>query len=307
MSAEPAIELHEIRKTFGSVEAVKALDLTVRKGSITGLLGPNGSGKTTTMRMVLSILMPDSGTMRVLGRASALESKHRVGYLPEDRGLYKHMKVGDFLLYMARLRGVPADGLRDEIRRWLERMDLGDKYNAKCGDISRGQQQRVQAISALIHAPDLLILDEPFSGLDPVNRRKMAQVFKEQHARGCTLIVSTHMMQHAEEICDHVVMMDRGVKVVDAPLDEALRRAGGGSLWCQPVDSDADLSPVKELAGVARVERDFDGVRVVLDDGIAPHAYLSRVAAAVEMQRIEVERLSLEELFVRTVARQEAS
>lgn len=307
MSAEPAIELLGIRKTFGSVEAVKSLDLTVRQGSITGLLGPNGSGKTTTMRMVLSILMPDSGSLRVLGRPSALESKHRVGYLPEDRGLYKHMKVGAFLHYMARLRGMPADGLDDRIRDWLQRMDLPDKFDAKCGDISRGQQQRVQAISALIHEPDLLILDEPFSGLDPVNRRNLAEIFKAQHARGCTLIVSTHMMQHAEEICDHIVMMDRGEKVVDAPLEQARKWTDGASLWCQAADPNADWAPVEALDGVARLERESEGVRIVLTEGQAPHAALAAVVATLPMERIEVERLSLEELFVRTVAKREAS
>lgn len=302
MPTEAAIQLESITKTFGSVEAVRSLDLTIPRGSITGLLGPNGSGKTTTMRMVLSILLPDSGTLRVLGRKSALESKHRIGYLPEDRGLYKHMKVGPFLRYMARLRGMPATGLDDTIRRWLERMDLGDKFGAKCGDISRGQQQRVQAISALLHEPDLLILDEPFSGLDPVNRRNLAGIFEEQHQRGCTLILSTHMMQHAEEICEHIVMMDRGEKLLDAPLAEARRLTDGRSLWCRPADPEADLSGLSGLSGIARIECELEGVRLVLDEGADPHATMAAALTVVPMERIEIERLSLEELFVRTVA-----
>ena len=288
------------------MQAVQPLDLVIPRGSVVGLLGPNGSGKTTTMRMVLSILLPDAGTIRVLGKDSAQESKHRIGYLPEDRGLYKHMKVRRFLTYMARLRGVPSDGLWQKVTGWLERVDLADKLEAKCGDLSRGQQQRVQAVAAMIHEPDLLILDEPFSGLDPVNRRQLSAIFAEQHARGCTLILSTHMMHHAEEVCDHVVMMDRGVKLLDMPLAEARAQGGAGTLVCEPTDPAADLADLAQLDGVAEVSREKAAVRVALAEGVVPSAMLARVAAAVPMAKIEVERLTLEEIFVRTVARREA-
>jgi ABC-2 type transport system ATP-binding protein len=289
-----------VSKTFGQVKAVKALDLVVARGGITGLLGPNGSGKTTTMRMVLSILMPDVGTIRVLGRDRVAESKHRIGYLPEDRGLYKSMKVGSFLTYMARLRGVPRAGLDKVIKGWLERVDLGDKLKEKCGVLSRGQQQRVQTIAALIHAPDLLILDEPFSGLDPVNRRVLSEIFAEQHARGCTLILSTHMMQHAEDICDHVVMMDRGDKVLDAPLAEVQARTSG-TLRCEPVDPDVDLGPLEALDTVTRATRTDGEVVVELVDDADASATLAQVAAAVPMGRVEIERPTLEDVFVRIV------
>ena len=303
--SELAVELSGVRKSFGEVRAVKGLDLTLERGKTYGLLGPNGSGKTTTMRMVLSIILPDEGDIRVLGRASAIESKQRIGYLPEDRGLYKSMRVRAFLDYMARLRGVPKQGLLDRIKGWLERVDLGDKLQEKCGSLSRGQQQRVQTIAALIHEPDLLILDEPFSGLDPVNRRALAAIIGEQKNRGCTLVFSTHMMHHAEEICDHVVMMDRGEKLLDVPLGEARSQTGPPALLCEPIGE--DLTALEALPGVERLTREKDEVRLELADGADPNALLAKAASALPMRRVEVERLTLEEIFVRTVAARGAS
>ncbi len=299
--SDAAIEIQGVSKRFGQVHAVKALDLVVRRGGIYGLLGPNGSGKTTTMRMVLSILMPDEGAIRVLGHDRVTEAKRRIGYLPEDRGLYKNMRVGKFLRYMARLRGVPGPGLDKTILRWLERVDLADKLHEKCGVLSRGQQQRIQTISALIHEPDLLILDEPFSGLDPVNRRVVGEIFSEQHARGCTLILSTHMMQHAEEICDHIVMMDRGDKVLDAPLAEIQQRSGATTLICEPADPEADTAPLQALAGVDSVTRERATLRVVLQPDIPASEALVRVAQALPMVRVAVEKHSLEDIFVQIV------
>lgn len=301
MSQDAAIEVRAVSKSFGNVHAVKGLDLTVRRGGIYGLLGPNGSGKTTTMRMVLSILMPDQGQIRVLGRDRVADSKHRIGYLPEDRGLYKNMRVGKFLRYMARLRGVPRVGLDKTILGWLERVDLGDKLKEKCGVLSRGQQQRVQTIAALIHEPDLLILDEPFSGLDPVNRLVLAEIFAEQHARGCTLILSTHMMQHAEEVCDHIVMMDRGDKVLDAPLADVKGDGVSKFLLCEPVNPDADFSAVQAIGGVADVRRDRTWLRVELEPEADASALLAKVAHAMPMARVEIERPSLEDTFVRII------
>jgi len=297
--------LRGINKRFRKVHAVRDLDLELKRGRIYGLLGPNGSGKTTTMRMVLSILLPDSGELRVLGKRSASESKSRIGYLPEDRGLYKRMRVRAFLSYMARLRGVPAKGLRTRIGEWLERVHLSDKLEARCGDLSRGQQQRVQTIAALIHEPDLLILDEPFSGLDPVNRRHLARLFDEQHARGCTLVFSTHMMQHAEEICEHLIMMNHGVKVLDAPLEDARTLDGSTHLICEPKVPLADLAPVMAIGGVISVQREGTALRVTLDPRVEPTEMLATLARALPMTRVEIERLTLEEIFVRTLEREE--
>ena len=273
----------------------------MRRGGIYGLLGPNGSGKTTTMRMVLSILMPDSGNIRVLGHERVADGKHRIGYLPEDRGLYKNMRVGAFINYMARLRGVPSAGLDAKIKGWLERVDLGDKLKEKCGVLSRGQQQRVQTIASLIHDPDLLILDEPFSGLDPVNRRVLAEIFSEQHDRGCTLILSTHMMQHAEDVCDHVVMVDRGDKVLDAPMAQVKGRDGSMVVLCEPLDPNADFAAITAIDEVLGVVKDRGVLRVTLKEGVDASAELAKLAQIMPMARVEIERPNLEEIFVRIV------
>ena len=202
---------------------------------------------------------------------------------------------------MPRLRGVPSAGLDKTIQGWLDRVDLGEKVNEKCGVMSRGQQQRVQTIAALIHQPDLLILDEPFSGLDPVNRKVIADIFTEQHARGCTLILSTHMMQHAEEVCDHIVMMDRGDKVLDAPLAEVQQRTGSKTLLCEVADPSADLAPLRQLVGISDVSQHRREVRLTLQPDVEPTQMLIRVAQTVPMLRVEVERPTLEEIFIRIV------
>ncbi len=224
MATANAIQLRGVNKRFGPKVAVSNLDLTVPEGALIGLIGPNGAGKTTTIRMIMSIIFPDSGSVEVLGKESAVESKDRIGYLPEERGLYKKMKVGPFLTYIARLKGLDGAGLEKKILRWLEQVDLADCYRKRCEELSKGMQQKVQFIASVIHEPDLLILDEPFSGLDPVNSRLLRVLVEEQHQRGCTLIFSTHQMSQAEALCDRVVMIDDGKKVLDNTLSEIRAR-----------------------------------------------------------------------------------
>ena len=189
-----AIEIHGVTKTFGPKTAVKDLDLVIPEHALYAFIGPNGAGKTTTIRMIMSILFPDKGEISVLGKASAVESKDRIGYLPEERGLYKKMKVGSFLNYMGRLKGMDAGPLDKTVKDWLVRMGLAETYRKKCEELSKGMQQKVQFIAAVIHKPDLIILDEPFSGLDPVNRKLLRDLIDQERQRGCTLIFSTHAM-----------------------------------------------------------------------------------------------------------------
>ncbi|MCB9694540.1 MAG: ATP-binding cassette domain-containing protein [Alphaproteobacteria bacterium] len=301
------VELRGVSKRFGSTRALRGLDLDVRPGAIVGLLGPNGSGKTTLMRMLLALLLPDEGEVRVLGRSRVDEVKHRVGYLPEDRGLYKDMKVGPFLIFMGMLRGLSRGEATRRTTRWLERMELADKVREACGGLSRGQQQRIQTIAALIHEPDLLILDEPYSGLDPMLRRMLADVFLEQHRRGCTLVLSTHLMHFAEEVCDHVVMLHRGEKVVDGTLHELRAREVTGTLICEPASHGADPAPIEALPAVEELRRDGFRWRVRLRADADPSEVLAQAARAVPLVRAEVERASLEDLFVRVVREREAS
>ena len=218
-----AIELRGVTKTFGSFKAVDALDLTIPRGALYGFIGPNGAGKTTTIRMIMSILFPDSGEVRVLGLQSALDAKDRIGYLPEERGLYRKMKVAAYLSYIARLKGVPEKGLQQKVSTALERIGLTGVESKRCEELSKGMSQKIQIVAATIHEPDLLILDEPFSGLDPVSTRLLREQIQAEHKRGATVLFSTHVMPQAEEICDHVVMVHRGQKVLDDPVSTILR------------------------------------------------------------------------------------
>lgn len=255
MATANAIQLRGVNKSFGPKIAVSNLDLDIPEGSLIGLIGPNGAGKTTTIRMIMSIIFPDSGSVEVLGKASAVESKDRIGYLPEERGLYKKMKVGPFLKYVAQLKGMNSAGLEKTIRGWLEKVGLADCYRKRCEELSKGMQQKVQFIASVIHEPDLLILDEPFSGLDPVNSRLLRVLVEEQHQRGCTLIFSTHQMSQAEALCDRVVMIDQGQKVLDNTLSEIRARYTPREIAIDIGDDFNDLqaAPIERLGFVESV------------------------------------------------------
>ncbi|MFO0832690.1 MAG: ATP-binding cassette domain-containing protein [Phycisphaerales bacterium] len=292
-----AISLRGVRKTFGSTTAVEKLDLDIEQGSVIGLIGPNGAGKTTTIRIIMSILFPDSGSVEVLGKASAIESKDRIGYLPEERGLYKKMRVGAFLKYMASLKGVHAPD--EKVRSWLARVGLEHTYRKRCDELSKGMQQKVQFIAAIIHQPDLLILDEPFSGLDPVNARMLRELFEEQHQRGCTVIFSTHQMSQAEALCDRVVMIHQGRKVLDDTPRVIRDRFDPHAVLLEPLDEqDARIAGLASLPDVASIERVNSHVHVYARDGVPPSSLLARVATAVPANRVELLRPSLEDIFI---------
>src|SRR6186997_2348571 len=245
-----ALELRNVRKTFGATVAVEGMDLVVPRGALYGVIGPNGAGKTTCIRMIMSILFPDSGDLSVLGQGSALEAKDRIGYLPEERGVYRKMRVGAFLTYMARLKGVSDSGLQKQIDQSLEAVGLGGTQRKRCEELSKGMNQKVQFVAATIHKPDLLILDEPFSGLDPVSSRMLRELVLAEHRRGATVLFSTHVMAHAEELCDSVVMMHQGKKVLDEQVATIRRRFDPRSIQFEPLDPDANLLPLNSLPGV---------------------------------------------------------
>ncbi len=294
-----AIVLHGVRKTFGPKVAVRDLDLVVPRGSLYGFIGPNGAGKTTTIRMIMSILFPDRGQIEVLGHASALDAKDRIGYLPEERGVYRKMKVGAFLRYIGHLKGVNRRGA---VSRWLERVELAGVENKRCDELSKGMQQKIQFIAAVIHEPDLLILDEPFSGLDPVNMRLLRDLIDGEHERGATIIFSTHVMHQAEQLCDHVVMIHDGDKVLDDSLARIRARHDPRLILLEPAgearDADAATTRLAGVAGVAGVEH-TDGVyRVRIEDGVEPAAAMRELIGAVPPARIELHRPTLEDVFV---------
>jgi len=215
------LNLSNVHKSYGDFHAVKDVSISIPKGSIYGFLGPNGAGKTTTIRMVLDIIKPSSGSVSILGEDSALKVRNRIGYLPEEKGLYKKMKVWAIIQYFAMLKGMQKTAARKRAFEFLERYGLKDFAEAKVESLSKGMGQKVQVLSAVAHDPELVILDEPFSGLDPVNQAVLEDLIREMAANGQTVIFSTHVMQHAERLCDHILLITRGVKIFDGTIAEA--------------------------------------------------------------------------------------
>jgi len=299
---EPALVLRDVRKSFGANRAVDGINLAVPRGALYGVIGPNGAGKTTCIRMIMSILFPDSGELSVLGRRSALEAKDRIGYLPEERGVYRKMKVGAFLIYMAQLKGVSRDEAAGRVPRMLDSMNLPGTEGKLCEDLSKGMLQRVQFIAAVIHQPDLVILDEPFSGQDPVSVRLLREHIVAEHRRGATVLLSTHVMANAEEMCQHVVMIHQGHKVLDEPIAGLRRQFDRRTIHFEPLDSGADPSRLRSVSGVERVEATGEGYTVTLAEGTDAADAVARLAAAVPPARVELARLRLEDVFIRIVS-----
>jgi ABC-2 type transport system ATP-binding protein len=295
---DPAISLQGVTKSFGPTSAVRDLDLSIPKGALYGFIGPNGAGKTTSLRMIMSILFPDRGSIAVLGCPSAWEAKDRIGYLPEERGVYRKMKVGAFLTYIARLKGVNDAEPSRRVRDWLDRVELQTVYDKKCEELSKGMLQKVQLVAAVIHQPELLILDEPFSGLDPVNMRLLRELVLAEHRRGATILFSTHIMPQAEELCDHIVMLHRGRKVLDESLDSIRRSHDPRAVLFEPFDPAADVAPLGGVEGVAAVVKNGAGYRLDLRPAADPVRTIRAIALAVAPSRIELQRPSLEDIFV---------
>lgn len=303
-----AIVLTNLRKTFGPKVAVDGLSLTIPTGSLVGFIGPNGAGKTTTIRMIMSILFPDSGELEVLGKRSAVESKDRIGYLPEERGVYRKMRAGEFVQYMGELKGLDRATAAKRSRDWIARIGLGEAFAKKCMELSKGMQQKVQFISAVIHEPELIILDEPFSGLDPVNSRLLRDLIDEQHKAGRTIIFSTHQMSQAEALCDRIVMVHQGVKRLDMTPREIQQKFDPRTLIIEPLDPTTDwrgaLSQVPGVAAIDRIERVLE---VSLSDGADASRTLAACAGMVPCRRAEIRRVSLEDIFIDIVEGSQAT
>jgi ABC-2 type transport system ATP-binding protein len=298
---DDAIVLRDVTKTFGPKVAVRNLDLVLPRGALYGFIGPNGAGKTTTIRMIMSILFPDSGEVSVLGHRSALEAKDRIGYLPEERGVYRKMKAGAFLTYVARLKGREGKQVRLKVREWLERVGLADVENKKCEELSKGMQQKLQFIATVIHEPELMILDEPFSGLDPVNMRLLRDLVLEQHRRGATIIFSTHVMHQAEQICDHLVMINDGDKVLDESLGAIRSKYDPRTVLFEPMDESADVAVLESLPGVQGIARSNGAYEISLVDGTEPAGAVGALANALPAARVEINRPTLEDVFIQIV------
>ena len=299
---EPALRLQRLTKSFGTTRAVDELDLVVPRGATYGFIGPSGAGKTTCIRMIMSILFPDSGELSVLGRGSALDAKDRIGYLPEERGVYRRMRVGHFLTYIAQLKGVPEEEALPRAKDLLARTGLVDVDKKKCEELSKGMLHRVEFVAAIINRPELIILDEPFSGLDPVSVKLLKDLVIAEQQRGATILFSTHIMAHAEELCQHVVMIHRGRKVLDEPMAGLRRQYDPRIIHVEPLDESSPLHSLGQIPGVAEVRPMADGCAVHLHAGTEPSAVMQRITSTIRVARVGLARLRLEDVFLRVVA-----
>lgn len=295
----PTVSIDHITKSFGEFTAVSDLSLAVYPGRVYGLLGPNGAGKTTTIRMIVNITAPDSGHIEVFGQQVTPELQNRIGYLPEERGLYKKMKVGDQLKFFAALKNVAAKEADQRVDRWLTRLKLTEWKNKKSSELSKGMQQKAQFIAAIIHEPDLVMLDEPFSGLDPVNVDVLKEIILELKAAGKTIIFSTHQMEVAEKICDDICLINRSRKVLEGSIREVKRGFSRNAVALRLVGGESVLA---DGALISKVQRHSDGIEVLLAEGATPQALLKElIAAGATIERFEMIEPSLHDIFIEKV------
>ncbi len=298
--SDKALVLDGVQKSFAGHQAVKALSLEVPRGSVFGLLGPNGAGKTTTLRMVMNVFAPDAGRIEILGRPADHATRDRIGYMPEERGLYPRMVLEEQLVFMAAIKGIGRAEAQRRLGPWLERMGLAEWRKKKTNELSKGMQQKAQFIATVLHEPDVLIMDEPTSGLDPVGMDVMRETMLDLRRKGATIVLSSHQMETVEKLCDRVALIDRGTKVLDGSVAEVKARHGKNTV---ALAFDGDGSFLESLPGVAKVTDFGQYVEVRLRDGADPQPLLVEAAARLRVRRFEIVEPSLHDIFVETVTR----
>ncbi len=292
------LELKGIRKSYGKFTAVDGISLGVPSGSIFGLLGPNGAGKTTTIRMIMDIIAPDTGEIRFFGRPRRREDLRRVGYLPEERGLYRKMTVTDTLLFFGELHGEKRSTLRPRIEHWLERVELSAWAGKKVEELSKGMQQKIQLVGTVLHEPDIVILDEPFSGLDPLNQQLFKELLADYKSEGKTILFSTHVMEQAEKLCDHVCLISKGRVVLDGGLRAIKQELGGNSYR---LVAGGDLERVSSVPGVEHVMERDGAAKLLLAPGAKGSDVLRELVQFLDVQEFRSEEPELEEIFIKAV------
>lgn len=294
------VEISHIAKSFGNTPAVVDISFEVEGGEIFGLLGPNGAGKTTTIRMMLDIFRADAGTISVLGGPMTEEKKALIGYMPEERGLYQDISLERCLLYMASLKGVPKQVAHQRLGEYLERFDLAAHKGKKVKELSKGMQQKAQIINTLLHQPELVIIDEPFTALDPLNVQLVKDLMNDLRKQGVTIIMSTHQMHQVEELCDRIILINQGRDVLYGNLAEIRRRFSGHAVL---VRAEGDLT---HIPGVKAIKAHNDALRLDLEDSATPKDILQALAAAnLPVERFEIAIPSLDEIFILVVSRKE--
>jgi ABC-2 type transport system ATP-binding protein len=297
--SDVSLRVANVTKRFGDFTAVRDLSFDVRAGRVFGFLGPNGAGKTTTIRMIVGITAPDEGTIELFGEHISHTLQNRIGYLPEERGLYKKMKVVDQLKYFAELKGVSNKDAEKKIDFWLERMNLAEWKKKKTTDLSKGMQQKIQIISTVLHDPDLLILDEPFSGLDPINVEFMIDVISEFKTQDKTVIFSTHLMETAERLCHDIILINKARKVVGGSLREVKESYGTNLIAFRGANAEKVLA---DRALIEKVVSHADEQELHLTNGVAPQQLLKTlIDAGAEITKFEITEPSLNDIFISAV------
>jgi ABC-2 type transport system ATP-binding protein len=290
-----AISLDNVTKCYDGITAVSSVSLIVREGAILGLLGPNGAGKTSTIRMVMNILIPDEGSIRVFGEPVNDETRRSIGYLPEERGLYPRMEVRAVIVFLAALRGLSQAEAEKRTTEWLARLELSDWADKKVRDLSKGMQQKVQFIAAVLHKPRLVILDEPFSGLDPVNAAMVKDIMLEMRAQGSTIVLSTHRMEQVEQMCDSICLIDKGHNVLDGDLRAIKQSYGKNTVRIEFTGPDAFLTH----PAIAGVNRFGSGAEAKLKPGADSQDILkAALQAGARIDRFELLEPSLNDIFI---------
>lgn len=297
-----ALEIEGISKKFGDFHAVKKLSLMIPPGTIYGLLGPNGAGKTTTIRMVMNIIIPDEGSIKVLNRRMDEEMKERVGYLPEDRGLYPKMKVGELLVFLAEIKGLRGSDARKEIDFWLERFDLSDWKSKKVEELSRGMQQKLQFIVTVIHEPELIILDEPFSGLDPVNTKLFKDIMLEMKKKDRTIVFSTHRMEQVEMICDNICLINKAERVLEGNLSQIKKQYGKNTVI---LDYDGEADFIKNFPEIEKIDDYGKFMEIKLKETSSPQDLLPKLVGKISINKYEVKEPTLNAIFIEKVGGKE--
>jgi ABC-2 type transport system ATP-binding protein len=297
------IELNKVRKSYDSFVAVDDLSFAIEPGTVFGLLGPNGAGKTSTIRMMIGITAPDSGTINMFGKPFERKCLEKIGYLPEERGLYKKMNVLDQLVFLAELHGMSAEAARKKAVEWCERLEIAEKLQSKVEELSKGMQQKIQFIAALLHDPDFVVMDEPFYGLDPVNAALLKDVLVEMKQKGKTVLFSTHRMDQVEKLCDSICLINHGKSVLQGNLKQLKARYGKNNVQIE-YEGNGDFLKQTQLVGSYNNYGNY--VEVRLAPGADTQALLRMVAEKSRVNKFEVVEPSLEEIFIDVVGKTDA-
>ncbi|KIL45591.1 ABC transporter ATP-binding protein [Jeotgalibacillus soli] len=292
------LRIEKVTKRLGESVAVDNLSLTIPEKSMFGFLGANGAGKTTTFRMVLGLINASSGSITWNGKPIGYHNSHEVGYLPEERGLYPKMKVKDQVVYLARLRGMEKKKAEQELIYWLERFNVPEYENKRVEELSKGNQQKIQFIAAILHKPSLLILDEPFSGLDPLNVELLKDAVRDIHKKGTTTVFSSHRMEHVEELCESVCIVHKGSPVVHGGIREIKRSFGKKNLL---INAEFDLTYLKGFPGVVKVKERMDGVTLQIENEGVSQEILKEINAKGFIRQFSLEEPSLNDIFIEKV------